>query len=37
MRKFFITPDKNLLKVPIDESFPEFIRDNQKLLSEWIL
>lgn len=37
MKKFFITPDKELLKVPIDESFPKFIRDNQKSLSDWII
>lgn len=37
MKRFFITPDKELIKVPIDKSFPEYIRDNKKTLSKWIL
>ena len=36
-KKFFISPEKELIKVLIDESYPRFIRDNKKLLSQWIL
>jgi beta-1,4-mannosyl-glycoprotein beta-1,4-N-acetylglucosaminyltransferase len=36
-KSFFISPEKKLIKVSIDKSFPKFIRDNRESLSEWIL
>ena len=36
-RKFFIDPNKNLKVVPIDNSFPTYIRLNQKKYSDWII
>ena len=36
-KKFFIDPNKKLKIVPIDESFPRYIRENKDKYSSWIL
>lgn len=36
-RKFFIDPNKKLKVVPIDSSFPTYIRLNQKKYLDWII
>ena len=36
-RKFFIDPNRELIKVPINEMFPNYIRFNKEKYSEWII
>ena len=36
-KKFFIDPNKNLKVVPIDDSYPNYIRLNKEKYLEWIL
>tara|TARA_Y100001970_G_C14058920_1_gene763139 strand:- start:272 stop:1048 length:777 start_codon:yes stop_codon:yes gene_type:complete len=36
-KKFFIDQNKKLTISPIDETFPDYIRDNKEKLSKWIL
>ena len=35
-KRFFIQPDKILKNVSIDETYPEYIRKNKKIFSDWI-
>jgi len=37
MKRCFIFPEKKLKYIPIDNSFPKYIRENKDILSEWIL
>ena len=37
MKRFFIFPEKKLKEIPIDYSFPKYIRENKDKLSDWIL
>jgi beta-1,4-mannosyl-glycoprotein beta-1,4-N-acetylglucosaminyltransferase len=37
MKKFFIDPNKKLKVVPVDDSFPAYIKENKEKLANWIL
>mgnify|MGYP006183501165 FL=1 len=37
MNRLFISPEHELFKVPLDDSFPLYLRENKKTFSDWIL
>jgi hypothetical protein len=37
MNKLFTSPEFKLLKIPLDNTFPLYIRSNKEILSDWIL
>ena len=37
INRLFVSPEDKLFKIPLDDSFPLYIRKNKEILSDWIL
>ena len=37
MNRLFVSPEHELFKIPLDDTFSLYIRENKAILSDWIL